>query len=193
MNKWQTNNSNTILETPFFNVIKDNVIDFTGKVRDYFRVNSVISSSVIVVAVKIIDGKTTFIMVEQYRHPTGLRLLECPAGRMEHGEAPEQSARRELLEETGYEVRNIRYMGQLFASAYRSSDKQHIFFAEVGNNIGSRRDAGEEGSELKVVELSSEAIHDKIKNNEIVSGCSIAAISLVMLNSNNANKYLEIL
>src|SRR6185312_3372673 len=46
------------------------------------------------------DGRLAF--VTQYRHPTGRRLLELPAGTLEKGEQPAAAAVRELQEEIGY-------------------------------------------------------------------------------------------
>src|SRR5690606_11650949 len=51
------------------------------------------------------DGK--LVMVEQYRKALGTTLLEVPAGKLEPGEAPEVTARRELEEETGYACGNL--------------------------------------------------------------------------------------
>lgn len=42
------------------------------------------------------------VLVRQYRHATGTRLLEICAGGLKPGEDPLEAARRELEEETGY-------------------------------------------------------------------------------------------
>lgn len=51
------------------------------------------------------------LLVEQYRHPAGRRMLEVPAGTREPGEPPEVTARRELREETGYDAASIVRLG----------------------------------------------------------------------------------
>ncbi|MDE1466208.1 NUDIX hydrolase [Aurantiacibacter sp. D1-12] len=65
------------------------------------------------------NGK--IILVEQYRVPLGMRCLELPAGLIgdDDGGAdddPLRAAKRELLEETGYEARNWEVVGEFFSS-----------------------------------------------------------------------------
>ena len=56
--------------------------------------------AVVIIATLIPSGK--LVMIRQYRPPAGKTVLEFPAGLMEHDEAPETTALRELREETGY-------------------------------------------------------------------------------------------
>ena len=58
-----------------------------------------IPDAVVVVPVTT-DGHIA--MIWQHRHPHGKTHWEVPAGRMNPGEAPEQAAQRELIEETGH-------------------------------------------------------------------------------------------
>src|SRR5205085_12512985 len=48
------------------------------------------------------DGR--LVVERQFRYPIGRVLLEFPAGKIDPGETPEQTARREMIEETGYEA-----------------------------------------------------------------------------------------
>lgn len=48
------------------------------------------------------DG--TVILERQYRHPLRRSFLEFPAGKLNPGESPFNCAKRELMEETGYEA-----------------------------------------------------------------------------------------
>ena len=81
-----------------------------------------------VVVVPMIGDKV--IMVEQYRYPIGRTLLELPAGKLDPGETPEECARRELEEETGYRAGRITYLGKIYTSPGFSSEIVHIFLAE---------------------------------------------------------------
>lgn len=56
------------------------------------------------VAILPIFHDEKILLVRQYRHPVGARLWEIPAGKLEQGEDALTCAKRELLEETGYEA-----------------------------------------------------------------------------------------
>ena len=54
------------------------------------------------VAILPFIAEGTVILERQYRYPLGREFLEIPAGKIEPGEGLLESAKRELLEETGY-------------------------------------------------------------------------------------------
>lgn len=69
------------------------------------------------------------VLVEQYRHPVQTMMIELPAGNIDKGEPPEQAARRELLEETGYATETWHDLGALFPVAARLNNKVWTFLA----------------------------------------------------------------
>ena len=68
------------------------------------------------VAVVAVTPDQRLVMVRQYRYAAGRFLLEIPAGTLEPGEDPEDTARRELREETGYSAKNLRPLGSFFSA-----------------------------------------------------------------------------
>ena len=74
--------------------------------RDKFSLNDKIIEKEIVdyrpsVGIVPVQGSNV-ILVRQYRHAAGKRMLEIPAGKMEKGESPLQAAKREMSEEIGF-------------------------------------------------------------------------------------------
>jgi len=56
-------------------------------------------------------------------------LLEVPAGKTEVGESPVETARRELMEETGYIAGEIEGIGGFYAGPGYSTEYLHLFYA----------------------------------------------------------------
>ncbi len=81
------------------------------------------------VAILAQDEKARFLLNKEYRHPIGKYILTCPGGRMEDGETPLESARRELLEETGCFAENIEPIGIFYPLSSLCDQKIHLFFA----------------------------------------------------------------
>lgn len=79
--------------------------------------------------VPVFDDGTT-IMVKQYRYPVGRTFLEIPAGKCDvAGENPEDVARRELEEETGWKAGQLRSLGAFYPGIGYSNECIHFFLA----------------------------------------------------------------
>jgi len=84
------------------------------------------------------------VMVRQYRHGTEQVCLELPGGLVDpDDDSPELSARRELLEETGYQADEITLLGECFPQPAILSNKCFFYLAENAAQIQSQDlDAG---------------------------------------------------
>src|ERR1041385_7841219 len=69
------------------------------------------------------------IMVEQWRHGTRSVHLETPGGLMDANESSEHCARRELLEETGYEAGELIPLGTVHPNPAFQNNLQHYVLA----------------------------------------------------------------
>ena len=77
-----------------------------------------------------VDEKRRVLLVRQYRLPADKYLWELPAGRLDPGEKPLQTARRELIEETGYRARKWTRLASFFVSPGYVQERMTIFLAQ---------------------------------------------------------------
>jgi ADP-ribose pyrophosphatase len=76
-----------------------------------------------------VDDRKRVLLVRQYRLPAERFLWELPAGSVDPGEKPFQTAKRELKEETGYRARNWKKLITFFPSPGFLTEKMTIFLA----------------------------------------------------------------
>ena len=76
-----------------------------------------------------VDENGMCTMVRQFRYPFGRMMLEAPAGKLEPGEDPMESAVRELSEETGFTADEWVDFGACCTSPGFSSEVLHIYLA----------------------------------------------------------------
>jgi 8-oxo-dGTP pyrophosphatase MutT (NUDIX family) len=82
------------------------------------------------VAILALDESGRVLMIRQYRHPVSALLWEIPAGlRDVPGESLQETAERELLEETGHRAADWRVLADVFTSPGFSTERLRIFLA----------------------------------------------------------------
>jgi ADP-ribose pyrophosphatase len=87
------------------------------------------------------DGQLLF--ERQYRYPLARVFIEFPAGKIDAGEEPLETARRELLEETGFEAERWSYLATLHPLITYSTERIEVYVAEELTQVGAQLDAGE--------------------------------------------------
>jgi len=117
------------------------------------------------------DGK--IVMVNQYRHSAKEVLLELPAGTMEKNELPEECAKRELLEETGYEAKELKKLFSCYLAPGYSTEFIHIFLAK---NLVYKGQKLEFDEQIKLVELNLNDALKKIEKGEIKDAKTICSL-----------------
>ncbi len=111
------------------------------------------------------------IMVEQWRHGTRSVHLETPGGLMDEGETPEQSARRELLEETGYEASEVARLGTVHPNPAIQTNLQHYILAKNCRKVAEPNLDHAEDIQVKMVPLVE--VPRLIEKGEITHGIVI--------------------
>jgi ADP-ribose pyrophosphatase len=99
------------------------------------------------VAIVAVDREECVTLVRQPRVPAGGPLLELPAGGVEEGEAPIETAKRELAEETGLRGGDWVEVATFFTSPGYTDEKMHLFLA-TGLEHGEAHPEGSEEIEL---------------------------------------------
>lgn len=137
----------------------------------------------VAVLIRNIDTQK-FIFVRQYRYPvsgkTNPMMLEIVAGRIEKKDSPEETAKREVEEEIGYKLEKLTHLISYFTSPGYSSEKIHVFFANVEekNKISSGGGLKEENEFLQIEEYDSNQVVEMMKNEKIQDGKTLMALNI---------------
>jgi len=70
---------------------------------------------------------TDVLLIRQYRHATRGTILEVPAGKIDPGEAPSETAARELEEEIGQRAGRIEELGWIWTTPGFTDEKIHLY------------------------------------------------------------------
>ena len=87
------------------------------------------------------DGRV--VMERQFRYPHHRTFIEFPAGKIDPGEEPLATARRELKEETGYEAAEWQHLTTIHPLIAYSDEKIEMFVARKLTRSEARLDPGE--------------------------------------------------
>jgi len=115
------------------------------------------------------------LMVRQFRYALGRETLEIPAGKMDPGERAEECVTRELLEETGYEAQDIRFIYTYAPAIGYSNELIHIYSGHGLRRISERLDDREISS---VESLSLERVRKMVREGLIVDGKTLLSLSI---------------
>ncbi|QTM99723.1 NUDIX domain-containing protein [Sediminibacillus dalangtanensis] len=110
------------------------------------------------------DNKILF--VEQYRKPLEKTLVEIPAGKLEPGEKPEITAKRELEEETGYTTNELTFLTSFYTSPGFADEIIHLYITK-DLHLLEEEVAGDEDEFVDILELSLEEAEQLVKEQRI--------------------------
>lgn len=128
----------------------------------------------VAIALQDIDGD--FFVVSQFRYAQQKVLMEFPAGKMEKGEDPLETAKREVIEETGYSGKDYLYLGRMVPTGAYLEEKIEMYYAKVDEFKGQNLDADE------FMNVTKKSIHDLVEmimNKEIEDAKTIAMTFMI--------------
>jgi len=161
--------SETVFKGALLQVRKD-IVQLPNQaesVREY-----IVHPGAVVILAFLDNGSLLF--ERQFRYPLRRVFLELPAGKIDPGEAILDTARRELLEETGYVASSWEYLGVMHPCIGYSDERIEIFEARGLKLTGEKQ--LDHNEFLDVIELAPAAAKEAVWKGEITDAKSITAL-----------------
>lgn len=135
------------------------------------------------------SSKQTIILTRQFRIPTYLNgnatgmLIETPAGLLDK-DGPEEGIRRETEEETGYRIKEVKKIFEVYMSPGSVSELIYFYTAEYDDSmkVSSGGGVDEEKENIEVLELPMQTAISLIDSGEIQDGKTIMLLQYAKLN-----------
>lgn len=119
------------------------------------------------------------LLVEQFRYPMQQSLLELPAGKIDPGESPEETAARELEEEVGFRAGRLEKLAAFYTTPGFCNELLHLFLAR---DLEPGRRAGDEDEELSIHRYSPRQLEKLIRLGKIVDAKTLIGLHLHLAN-----------
>lgn len=175
MRPWRTLARRTILSRPpWMEIAEERVALPDGREVDAFL--SVTTRDF--VAIVAVTDSQDVVLVRAYKHGPRSVSLACPAGYVEENEEPLIAARRELVEETGYEARDWTSLGRFVVDGNYGVATEHIFLALGAAKV--REPASGDLEEMEVVLQPFGEIAALVLDGEVVQLSSALALALAV-------------
>lgn len=119
------------------------------------------------------------VLIKQFRFGSREISLEPPGGVVDAGETPEESARRELEEETGYRAGRVIALGMYHANPAHFTNKVHAFVALDCEPVHGGRPDGSEDIGIEIVPRSE--VPELVREGRITHALMVATLYLASL------------
>jgi ADP-ribose pyrophosphatase len=113
------------------------------------------------------------LLERQFRYPHRRVFIEIPAGKLEPGEPHLETAKRELLEETGYAAQRWSHLGVIHVSIAYTDEAIDLFLAQ---DLSQQRRNLDQGEFLETFSVPFDEAIDMIRDGRITDAKSVAAL-----------------
>lgn len=172
---WTIDNSEYIINDRFLRLRRDScTTPKGGRVDTYYVLE--LKDWVNCIA---IDENDNVMMLRHYRHGVQKYLMEFIGGGMEEGESPEEAAKREVEEETGYTGGAVFHVGTSYPNPANHTNKVHTYLS-VGGKISQDQNL-EVGETIHVEKIPFKTVIEEMsKPDSVYPAIYIAALFHVM-------------
>lgn len=171
MRRWKILQSTYLVRHPMVNIRQDACELPQGRtIDDYFVVEE---PDVVLVFALTTDQK--LILVEQYKHGIQETCLEIPGGYLDDAnEDPLEAARRELIEETGYQVDELTPLATFVNQPTRCTNRTFVYIGTNGRRVADQNLDENEDIHIRLVDMSD--VFRMIREGQISVALSVGAI-----------------
>jgi nudix-type nucleoside diphosphatase (YffH/AdpP family) len=126
--------------------------------------------------------RNSVLLVNQFKYPSYGKgpgwITEVVAGMIAQGEDPEDAARREILEETGYSAEKLEHISTFYVSPGGSSERISLYYAEIFGTGPSEKGGGlaEENEDIKLVEIPVDVVFHQVERGKIADAKTILGL-----------------
>lgn len=182
-------------DNPFLNMYEMDAVDTKGRNFGYYfatrkQENELVCKTGItrpdgaVIYALLKDSPDRIVLIKQYRYPLNKYLYELPAGLIDAGETPQETAVRELYEETGLEFEPYSGGCDAFRKAFYQAqglcDESNAFvFGYAKGNVSDR--AREASEDIEVIIADKEQAKRILAKEEVSIRC--ACMLMMFINS----------
>jgi 8-oxo-dGTP pyrophosphatase MutT (NUDIX family) len=169
--EWQVVESEIVIETPHLRLRRDEIELPNGtRIGNYY-----VRESRGFTVVFALTPDERVVLVRQYKHGVGQRVLELPAGAIDPGETPAACAARELAEETGYVAgAELEHLGAFIFDPTSSTTRYHLYLARHARPLVAT--SFDQTEDIEVELASPGELRRYVRDGTIDVGVHIASI-----------------
>lgn len=167
--KWRKISSRHILDHPRMQLVEDEVELPSGKKIQYLRQEYSGRGGVIVICRK----GDKILVQREYSYPVDEILWQFPGGKIEADETPEQTATRELAEESGIKAENAKCIGWFYPDNRRTNARLFVVECDYVTDDEKARPDDTEFIESEWIENGQ--ISQMIRRGEVRNYAMLAA------------------